>query len=52
MSEEQRNDETEVEGHVTRAGANDEPASEDGEDEFEAHVHKTANVRMDSPSNT
>jgi len=51
MSDEQRrDDEIEVEGHVNKAGANDEPA-EEGETDFEAHVHKAANVRMDSPSN-
>lgn len=51
MSDELRKDENEVEGHVSKAGANEEPA-EDGETEVEAHVHKTANVRMDSPRNT
>jgi hypothetical protein len=51
MSDEQRRDEEiEVEGHITKAGANEEPADE-GETDFEAHVHKTATVRMDSPSN-
>jgi hypothetical protein len=49
--EERRNDEPEVEVHVNKVGANDEPAAED-EDEIEAHVHRTANVRMDSPSNS
>ncbi len=55
MSDEQRKDEeTEVEGHGAhppKYGANDEP-DEDGETEVEAHVHRVANVRMDSPSNT
>lgn len=52
MSDEQRrDDEIEVEGHSTRAGENDEPV-EDAETEFEAHVQRTGNVRMDSPSNT
>jgi hypothetical protein len=50
MSDEQRkDDETEVEGHVNRAGQNDEPA-DDADDEIEAHVHRAGNVRMDSPS--
>ncbi len=40
MSEEQR-EETEVEGHVHRAGANDEPRDEtDSDDEVEGHVHR------------
>lgn len=52
MSDEQRNEEElEVEGHVGKASANDEPA-EDADDEIEAHVHKVSNIRMDSPSNT
>jgi hypothetical protein len=52
MSDEQRRDEeTEIEAHTHRAGANDEPA-EEADDEIEAHVHRVANVRMDSPSNT
>jgi hypothetical protein len=47
MSEEQRKDELEVEGHVTRPGANDEPV-EDDEDEVEAHlVNRYPTVRMD-----
>jgi hypothetical protein len=51
MSDEQRKDETEVEGHGRRVGVNDEPA-EDTETEVEAHVHRVANVRMDSPSDS
>jgi hypothetical protein len=52
MSDNERKDETEVEGHGIphRFGADDEPA-EEGETEVEAHVHRTANVRMDAPSN-
>jgi hypothetical protein len=53
MSDEERtNDEPEVEVHVNEAGANDEPAAEDEDDEVDAHIHRTANVRMDSPSNS
>ena len=51
MSYEQLRDETEVEGQVRTAGANDEPAQED-ETDVEAHVRRRGNVRMDSPSNT
>jgi|SoimicmetaTmtLMA_FD_contig_71_313087_length_1761_multi_2_in_0_out_0_1 hypothetical protein len=56
MSDEQRKDEeTEVEGHVTRRGANDDTANdgeveghvtrrgandEQGEDEVEGHMHR------------
>lgn len=48
MSNEQRKDEIEVEGHVVEPVVHDEPAEDD---EFEAHVLRVANVRMDSPSN-
>jgi hypothetical protein len=41
MSDEQRDDEIEVEGHGARPGENDEPV-EDAEDDFEAH-----HLRMD-----
>jgi hypothetical protein len=51
MSDKQRNDEIEIEGHGQRVGANDE-ADEEDEDEVEAHVQRVAQVRMDSPSNT
>ena len=51
MSDEQRKDEAEVEGHATRPGLKDELA-EDAETDFEAHVQKFPNVRMDSPSNS
>jgi hypothetical protein len=51
MSDElQKDEETEVEGHVSKASLSDEPA-EDADDEIEAHVHKVSNIRMDSPSN-
>jgi hypothetical protein len=50
MSDEQRKDEIEVEGHVTRHGASDEPA--DDENEVEAHIRSLPNVRMDSPRDT
>ena len=47
MSEqERRDDETEVEGHGARPGENAEPL-EDDEDEFEAHIQRFSNVRMD-----
>jgi len=49
MSDEQRKDETEVESHRWRVGANEEPAEEaadEGETEVEAHIRFT-NVRMD-----
>jgi hypothetical protein len=51
MSDEKRKDELEVEGHVTRHGANDETADEE-ESEVEAHIRSLPNVRMDSPSDT
>jgi len=44
--EERRDDEIEVEGHGARPGENDEPV-EDADDEFEAHVQRFSNVRMD-----
>jgi hypothetical protein len=49
MSDEHKDEEIEVEGHVRSGHVTDEPAPE-GEDEndVEAHVRK-ANVRMDSP---
>jgi len=52
MSDEQRKDEIEVEGHVTRHGASDEPADDDDENEVEAHIRSLPNVRMDSPRDT
>jgi hypothetical protein len=48
MSDEQRKDEIEVEGHTTRYGANDDTADDD-ENEVEAHIRSLPNVRMDSP---
>jgi hypothetical protein len=47
MSEEQRKDEgTEVEGHVTRAHANEEPRDEaETEDEVEGHVTRAQATR-------
>jgi hypothetical protein len=50
MSDEQRKDEdTEVEAHMPRHPATEEPPAEgDEDDEVEAHIRK-ANVRMDSP---
>ncbi len=43
--EERREEEIEVEGHGSYS-ANDEPA-EDDENDFEAHVNRLPNVRMD-----
>jgi hypothetical protein len=44
MSDEQRKDEdTEVEGHVHKASASDEPRDEaESDDEVEGHVHKAS----------
>jgi len=49
--EQHRDQETEVEHGSTAADVNDEP-TDDPEAEFEAHVQRTGNVRMDSPSTT
>ena len=47
MSDEQRkDDETEVEGHVSEVSVHEEPA-EEGESEVEAHVQRISNVRME-----
>jgi hypothetical protein len=47
MSNEQRKDEeVEVEGHVSEADVSDDEPSDDTETEFEAHI-KFPNVRMD-----
>lgn len=47
MSDEQRKDEEiEVEGHITEVRVADEPADED-DVEFEAHIMRTSNVRME-----
>jgi hypothetical protein len=52
MSDEQRrDDEVEVEGHSLELSVNEEPA-EEGESEVEAHVMRTASVRMEAPRNT
>ena len=53
MSDEQRKDETEVEGHgyPPKHGVTDETAVDD-ENEVEAHIRSLPNVRMDSPRNT
>jgi hypothetical protein len=51
MSDEQRKDEIEVEGHVTRHGASDDTPDDD-ENEVEAHIRSLPNVRMDSPRDT
>ena len=44
MSDEQRNEEeTEVEGHVSKASLSDEPREDaDLDDEVEGHVHKVS----------
>jgi hypothetical protein len=48
MSEEQRNEETEVEGHVSHLDASDEPRDEAAtEDEVEGHVQKTSSYKVD-----
>ena len=52
MSDEQRKEETDVEGHLTRWGANDDETTDEGENEVEAHIQRVANVRMDSPRDT
>ena len=51
MSDEQRKDEIEVEGHAIRHGANDDTPDDD-ENEVEAHIRSLPNVRIDAPSNT
>jgi hypothetical protein len=51
MSDEQRNEETnepEVEGHVHRVSANDEPTDEGDENEVEGHMRR-ATPRLDAP---
>jgi hypothetical protein len=46
MSDEQREDEeVEVEGHVIEVSVKHEPVEDD--DEVEAHVQRTSNVRME-----
>ena len=45
MSDEQRKDDEEFEGHLSEARVHDEPAEDD--DEVEAHVQRTSNIRMD-----
>lgn len=48
MSDEQKKEEAEVEGHM-RLAASDEPTDEaEGEGDVEAHV-RASNVRFDSP---
>ena len=53
MSDEQRTDETEVEGHTypPKYGGNEDTADDD-ENEVEAHIRSLPNVRMDSPRDT
>jgi len=52
MSDEQRKDEEiEVEVHSGTANVSDEPI-EDAESDFEAHIQRLPNIRMDSPSST
>ena len=52
MSDEQRKDEIEVEGHgyPPKYGADDE--AKDDENEVEAHIRSLPNVRMDAPRDT
>ena len=48
MSDELRkHEDTEVEGHLRKPHANDQPAEESEDDEVEAHLRKHGNVRMD-----
>jgi hypothetical protein len=48
MSDEQRkHEETEVEAHGHKLDANAEPPREEIEDDVEAHVRRSANLRMD-----
>jgi len=42
MSDEQRKDEEDVEGHVRSSRIADEPADENEDDEVEAHVRKSS----------
>ena len=44
---ERKDEELEIEGHGHKAGAHEEPAEDDDEAEFEAHIMKIPNVRMD-----
>ena len=46
MSDEQRKDETEVEGHRNKVDVTEEPADDD-ESEVEAHIRSYPNARMD-----
>jgi len=47
MSDEQRKDEAEVEGHlIEEVRVEDEPAEED-DSEVEAHVQRISNLRME-----
>ena len=50
MSDEPQKD-SEIEGHLKKRLANDEPAETgEGEDEVEAHLSRMPSMRMDSPS--
>ncbi|MDX6481146.1 MAG: hypothetical protein QOG85_1656 [Gaiellaceae bacterium] len=49
MSDETPKDETAVEGHGFRMGANDEPAGDGGDDEVEAHGSRLDGPRLDGP---
>jgi hypothetical protein len=44
--EERKEEEIDVEGHINKGSADDEPA-EDDENDFEAHLSRLPNVRMD-----
>ena len=44
---ERTEDELEVKAHGQHLGSNQEPAEDDDDAEFEAHIMKIPNVRMD-----
>jgi hypothetical protein len=44
---ERTEEELEIEAHGQRLGANEEPSEDEDDAEFEAHVMKMPNVRMD-----
>jgi hypothetical protein len=48
MSDEQRNEETEVEGHANKLNTNDEPRDEaETEDEVEGHASRVNHPKYD-----
>jgi hypothetical protein len=53
MSEEQRKDETEVEGHGVRASAHDEPRDEaETDDEVEGHGVRASAPKSSAPKSS